>query len=1139
MARPWTALLRLPRPTMPPTSRRRDGLRRRPAIEVMEDRQLLSGTTFYVDNTADTGTGSLRQAIINSDNTAATPSSPNVINFSQLSNIARIQLLSALPAITQPVVIDGTTEGSYNGANPVVQLIGDYAGGSAIGLDIEASGTQVKALAIDGFTPGGVLIDNASNVTLSHDWLGLDPSGNATGPDANGNTVINANGYGVTIQSENGGTSKGDVISDSIVSVSFNNGITLSGAGTTQNVVSGTMIGASSTGEAVVDNAGNLLGNGRYGSSGGSGVVIEGGASFNTIGGTTAAAENVIAGNATYGVYITGSNTDYNYVEGNAIGTDRSELKANDGSGHSYGNGQSGVAIDGGAQANDVVGSPTAPEVIANNGGDGVLISGTGTSYNYVDGVNVGNDRNGANALPNAGDGVAVNGGAQFNNVGFTYGDQNTISGNAGNGVSLSGQGTDNNVVANDLIGLAAGGNAALANRGDGVLVNGQASKNSIGNPLAGGNNVISGNGTWGVYISDSNTIDNTVANNFIGTNAAGTAAVPNANNGLDIVSSAADNTVGGTTAAARNVISGNANEGVLIGLSATGNLVEGNDIGTDATGTKAVGNKLDGVYVGLGAVNNTIGTASATSYSQYNVISGNGTNGILVANSGTSGTSIDGNLIGTNAAGTAAVPNANDGVVVAGGTSGTIIGASSANIEVNIIAGNGNNGVEADAPNTGLYFTTIGLGVGGQALGNAGDGLLVNGVSGVNLQLDTIADSGGYGIETINGADNNSFRDSPIYGNARGGILEQSDPLLIPAPVLTSVTSTNGQTTITGTIPSSPVQNGTLILDLFANPASTPSGNVQGQTYLGAANVTTNANGGASFTVTISATVAGGDLVTATASNSLSATSQFSNAVAVPITSSATFLGTDTTTQGNWRNAYGADGYAIAQDTSAANPKLPSYATLNITGASNYTWTRSTTDIRALQNAADTGRIAAAWYSSSSMSFNLNLTGGTHKVSLYAVDWDNHGRSEQVQVIDAASGAVLSSETLSSFQNGKYLSWNLSGDVTIKVTNLVPGNNAVVSGIFFGGQPPAATTAPATASFLGTDTTTQGNWRNAYGADGYNIAQDTSAANPRLPSYATLNITGASNYTWTRSTTDIRALQNAADTGRIAAAWY
>ena len=84
-------------------------------------------------------------------------------------------------------------------------------------------------------------------------------------------------------------------------------------------------------------------------------------------------------------------------------------------------------------------------------------------------------------------------------------------------------------------------------------------------------------------------------------------------------------------------------------------------------------------------------------------------------------------------------------------------------------------------------------------------------------------------------------------------------------------------------------------------------------------------------------------------------------------------------------------------------------------------------------------------------MSFDLDFTDGqTHEVSLYAVDFDNQNRSEQVQIIDDVTGKVLDTETLNSFQNGKYLSWDVSGNVTIKVTNLNPSTNAVVSGIFF-----------------------------------------------------------------------------------------
>lgn len=527
----WISRTRSSRLSAP--SPRRTARRRRLAIENLEGRELL--TTFAVSNAADSGGGSLRQAIINSDNTAATPSSPNIITFQGLVNVTQIQLQSALPAISQPVIIDGTTEGSYNGAHPFVQLIGNYAGGSALGLDITASGTQVKALAIDGFNAGGILIDNASNVVLDHDYVGINPANNATGTDANGNVIYEGNGvYGVTIQSENAGTATGNVLSSDIVSANSYNGIILSGTGTTKNVISGTNIGTDNTGAAVVDDPGNALGNGQHG-GGGSGVVINGGASYNTIGGTTAAARDVILGNKSYGVYITDGNTVHNVIEGDVIGTDITGLHAVDSVGRSYGNGSGGVAIVVGASYNVVSGTATAPEVISGNAGDGVVISGE-AYHNQVSGVFIGTDINGETALPNTGDGVAVNSASTGNFIGLAGSRANVISGNTGNGVSLTGFDTDQNFVENDLIGIDAGGVVSLGNGQDGVLVSGQASSNVIGYAAAGDNNVISGNKTWGVYISDAGTNYNTVANNFIGTNVAGTYPVPNANNGVDIV---------------------------------------------------------------------------------------------------------------------------------------------------------------------------------------------------------------------------------------------------------------------------------------------------------------------------------------------------------------------------------------------------------------------------------------------------------------------------------------------------------------------------------------------------------------------------------------------------------------------------
>ena len=240
---------------------------------------------------------------------------------------------------------------------------------------------------------------------------------------------------------------------------------------------------------------------------------------------------------------------------------------------------------------------------------------------------------------------------------------------------------------------------------------------------------------------------------------------------------------------------------------------------------------------------------------------------------------------------------------------------------------------------------------------------------------------------------------------------------------------------------------------------------------------------------------------------------------------SQATFLGTDTSTQGNWKGLYGTDGYVIANDSQ----KLPSYATFAVENQTDYTWASGTTDVRALQSGVNSGRIASTWYSNTSFNFDLNLTdGNAHKVALYAVDWDNFegGRIESVQIADASTGTVLDTEKISAFNNGIYLTYNLSGHVTITVS-FAGGGNPVISGLFF--------TGASMAKFAGTDTTTQGNWKGLYGTDGYVIANDSQ----KIPSYATFAVENQTNYTWASGTTDVRALESGANSGRIASTWF
>ena len=170
-----------------------------------------------------------------------------------------------------------------------------------------------------------------------------------------------------------------------------------------------------------------------------------------------------------------------------------------------------------------------------------------------------------------------------------------------------------------------------------------------------------------------------------------------------------------------------------------------------------------------------------------------------------------------------------------------------------------------------------------------------------------------------------------------------------------------------------------------------------------------------------------------------------------------ATSLSTDNATEGNWIGRYGADGQMIAADLTNA----PSYANVSLTGDSMWNWTTSTTDPRALQQSGSTSaRIASTFYSSSPFVIDVNLTdGNTHKISLYLCDWDSGSRVETITIVDAASQAVLSTETVSSFTGGVYQLWGIQGHVQIEVTPN-SGTNAIVNAIFFDPMTPSITTA-------------------------------------------------------------------------------
>ena len=483
------------------------------------------------------------------------------------------------------------------------------------------------------------------------------------------------------------GTGLGNVIAGNT-----NTGIVISNPTTTDNLVEGNLIGLGASGV-------NPLGNGSTNAQSSSGIWLYH-SPGNTIGGTTAGARNVIAANVLSGIYIYGTDAGNNLVAGNYIGTDVTgtvalgnhndsitiDLAPNNtiggltgtpgtGAGNvlsaatagsgvfiygasatanlvegnligtnatgtaALGNVQGGVAISG--SADNTIGGTAAGSgnVIAANGGVGV--DDVGADSNVVAGNWIGTDAGGTAALGNTGDGVEVDQSLSVTIGGTALGAGNLISGNDSNGVEIID--STGSLVQGNLIGLDQTGTLAFGNAGAGVLVDDGSISNTIGGPVSGGRNFISGNAE-GIEITGSATAGTDVAGNLIGTDVEGTSAVGNMTAGIG-VSGGTGTTIGGTSSLARNVISGNDGDGVDIGGGATNTVILGDYIGSDQTGTKPLANSGSGL-----SLNDALGvTIGGTAQGAANVISANTHAGVSISGSSNTGILLLGNRIGTD----------------------------------------------------------------------------------------------------------------------------------------------------------------------------------------------------------------------------------------------------------------------------------------------------------------------------------------------------------------------------------------------------------------------------------------------------------------------------------------------------------
>jgi hypothetical protein len=589
--------------------------------------------TCTVRSKSDAGTNTLRACLLNL-------AAGDVILFDPTvfppNNPQTIQVLSELPWIrVNNVTVDASNAG--------VILNGSSLNGEPYGLVVAGpQGVKIRGLQVVNFGWGIAVGLGARNCTIGGD------RGVGTGPLGQGNRLANMKAAGISLE----------------------------GADSTGHLVVGNLVGTNISGTVAQSNA--------------LGVLIDA-SSGNTIGGEHTGGKcdracNLISGNQR-GIQIQDTGGNSNSILGNFIGTDLS--------------GQVAVANHIGIVmfspvTDNTVGAAHTPgqcdgacNVISGNTEVGIAVQGaTGTQ---VWGNFIGAKADGAAALPNN-HGITIYNGASNTQIGGTAtGQGNLISGNVNYGAWISWAETHDNNVLGNQIGTNAAGTAAIPNY-TGIFIS-QSTGNQIGTGPSGGN-VISGNQLLGIMVAHVASPGNTIAGNRIGTNAAGAKAIPNY--GGVVLSNSAMNKVGGSEAGAGNLVSGNTLVGIQIELASSENSVVGNFIGTDHGGNVAIPNTGQGIIVGFGAGQNTIGGESPGA---GNLISGNSLAGIQIQNETSVGNQVLGNRIGTTAEGTAALGNLGTGVVVITARETSVGGSAShpawtCTGACNVISGNAFEGV-------------------------------------------------------------------------------------------------------------------------------------------------------------------------------------------------------------------------------------------------------------------------------------------------------------------------------------------------------------------------------------------------------------------------------------------------------------
>jgi hypothetical protein len=728
-----------------------------------------------------------------------------------------------------------------------ITFINNYVGVQADGATIDTGYAGIIIQGANGVVIGGddsnernvfqgagvgghcsIYIQNSvGDLTISGNYIGVDSDG--SGGTGSGWGICSQNGQSYTGTVQIGGGLSGE---RNIISNNAYGQLNLNGT-FSDLVVENNYIGT------------NALGTGAESNNGGRGVQIDGSCA---VWGNCFIKDNVISGNSDQGVDFR-SGADKWMLFGNYIGVDESGNTV-------LANGTDNIQITSGSDI----------QIGGASGGQRNLISGAPSSYCgirvetnnnsgtiKIDGNYIGTNVDGDSAIPNDSGICWDSGGAHAAAFEVGVNKRNLISGNTNDGFYIRGSFTSRIDVENNYVGTDLTGAVALGNGGDAIEINAASCNETVGNCMI-KRNVIAASTSYGIHVN-TDSRDFQISGNYIGLNAAGTAALANGIDGI-LLNTSSGFLIGSSDETAidnPNVISGNIGDGIEISSGASHVKISENYIGTNAAGTGAVANGVHGIYLNSSG-STTIGIS--TSANVTNVISGNSNDAINVSSVGGE-IGIYSSYLGVDATGGVALANSNNAITVNGNMDSVTIG-NSLDAGTNVLSSNAGNGLLIQGSGSaGVYVqgNIIGLDSTGTVdMGNSGDGIrFENTVSNIRvggtetLKRNIISGNGNEGVE-INGGTNIVLIGNYIGTNKIGAAAIQNGThgiLINPSEPVNTVNIGVKDGTVAGNLISGNVSNG-----IFASAGSsslttvTVQGNIVGLNASSSATISNGQNG-------------------------------------------------------------------------------------------------------------------------------------------------------------------------------------------------------------------------------------------------------------------------------------------------------